>query len=63
MDTWEGRIEKGEEDKNKRGGRGGGGIFFFKQKTACEMQRSDWSSDVCSSDPVTACRTGLPSIT
>src|SRR3546814_6179148 len=24
--------------------------FFFKQKTACEMRISDWSSDVCSSD-------------
>src|SRR5881396_3440049 len=26
-------------------------FFFFKQKTAYEMVRSDWSSDVCSSDP------------
>src|SRR3546814_6818815 len=26
--------------------------FFFKQKTAYEMRISDWSSDVCSSDPV-----------
>src|SRR3546814_8290902 len=26
-------------------------IFFFKQKTAYEMRISDWSSDVCSSDP------------
>src|SRR6056297_4170771 len=25
-------------------------FFFFKQKTAYEMLRSDWSSDVCSSD-------------
>ncbi len=25
-------------------------IFFFKQKTAYEMNPSDWSSDVCSSD-------------
>src|SRR3546814_14938963 len=25
-------------------------LFFFKQKTADEMRRSDWSSDVCSSD-------------
>src|SRR3546814_11449926 len=25
-------------------------IFCFKQKTACEMRISDWSSDVCSSD-------------
>src|SRR3546814_3453566 len=27
-----------------------GCFFFFKQKTACEMRISDWSSDVCSSD-------------
>src|SRR5881396_3899361 len=27
-----------------------GFFFFFKQKTAYEMVRSDWSSDVCSSD-------------
>src|SRR3546814_10325487 len=26
-------------------------FFFFKQKTAYEMSISDWSSDVCSSDP------------
>src|SRR5881396_4101915 len=25
-------------------------VFFFKQKTAYEVVRSDWSSDVCSSD-------------
>src|SRR5881396_4295460 len=25
-------------------------FFFFKQKTAYELVRSDWSSDVCSSD-------------
>src|SRR3546814_12720446 len=25
-------------------------MFFFRQKTACEMRISDWSSDVCSSD-------------
>src|SRR6056297_4111918 len=25
-------------------------FFFFKQKTAYEILRSDWSSDVCSSD-------------
>eukprot|EP01048_Picozoa_sp_COSAG05_P041355 COSAG05_NODE_21713_length_270_cov_0.426901_1_plen_33_part_01 len=25
-------------------------IFFFKQKTAYEMESRDWSSDVCSSD-------------
>src|SRR3546814_5135585 len=29
-------------------------LFFFKQKTAYEMRISDWSSDVCSSDLVTA---------
>src|SRR3546814_18915847 len=26
-------------------------FFVFKQKTAYEMRISDWSSDVCSSDP------------
>src|SRR3546814_6831477 len=26
-------------------------VFFFKQKTADELRISDWSSDVCSSDP------------
>src|SRR3546814_5764422 len=31
-------------------------IFFFKQKTAYEMRISDWSSDVCSSDLITASR-------
>eukprot|EP01044_Picomonas_judraskeda_P047451 COSAG03_NODE_26989_length_256_cov_0.503185_1_plen_34_part_10 len=25
-------------------------IYFFKQKTAYEMESRDWSSDVCSSD-------------
>eukprot|EP01045_Picozoa_sp_COSAG04_P061652 COSAG04_NODE_31778_length_255_cov_0.576923_1_plen_31_part_01 len=25
-------------------------VSFFKQKTAYEILRSDWSSDVCSSD-------------
>src|SRR5216117_2047451 len=25
-------------------------IFFFKQKTAYELRKGDWSSDVCSSD-------------
>src|SRR3546814_6883544 len=25
-------------------------FFLFKQKTACGMRISDWSSDVCSSD-------------
>src|SRR3546814_21189075 len=29
-------------------------FFFFKQKTAYEMRMSDWSSDVCSSDPFNA---------
>src|SRR3546814_9567986 len=33
-------------------------VFFFKQKTAYEMRISDWSSDVCSSDLLTA-YTGL----
>src|SRR3546814_4122224 len=31
-------------------------FFFFKQKTAYEMRISDWSSDVCSSDLLRACR-------
>src|SRR3546814_7289859 len=26
-------------------------MCYFKQKTAYEMRISDWSSDVCSSDP------------
>ena len=25
-------------------------VFFFKQKTAYEIPKRDWSSDVCSSD-------------
>src|SRR3546814_2934669 len=29
-------------------------FFFFKHKTAYEMRISDWSSDVCSSDLLTA---------
>src|SRR3546814_12359987 len=33
-------------------------FFFVKQKTAYEMRISDWSSDVCSSDLLSA---GLPS--
>src|SRR3546814_7511309 len=33
-------------------------FFFFKQKTAYEMRISDWSSDVCSSDLVSAGRGG-----
>src|SRR3546814_13230934 len=28
-------------------------FVFFKQKTACELRISDWSSDVCSSDLAT----------
>src|SRR5216117_1024407 len=36
-------------------------FFFFKQKTAYEIRKGDWSSDVCSSDlflkPV---RKGIP---
>src|SRR3546814_5937297 len=31
--------------------------IVFKQKTACEMRISDWSSDVCSSDLPTRVRT------
>src|SRR3546814_3638978 len=31
-------------------------FFFFKQKTAYEMRISDWSSDVCSSDLISAFR-------
>ena len=27
-------------------------FFFFKQKTAYEIGTGDWSSDVCSSDPL-----------
>src|ERR1043166_7926422 len=29
-------------------------VFFFKQKTAYEIPKRDWSSDVCSSDLYTA---------
>src|SRR5216117_594539 len=29
-------------------------FFFFKQKTAYEIRKGDWSSDVCSSDLVGA---------
>ena len=29
-------------------------FFFFKQKTAYEIYQCDWSSDVCSSDLVSA---------
>ena len=38
---------------------GMGRTVFFKQKTAYEISRSDWSSDVCSSDLRTR---GLPAI-
>src|SRR3546814_2072292 len=31
-------------------------FFFFKQKTSYEVRISDWSSDVCSSDLLTAPR-------
>src|SRR3546814_13360267 len=34
-------------------------FFFFKQKTAYEMRISDWSSDVCSSDPADGARRGV----
>src|SRR3546814_8943635 len=37
-------------------------FFFFKQKTAYDMGISDWSSDVCSSDLVTAERVYLEQI-
>src|SRR3546814_19325503 len=33
-------------------------FFFFKQKTAYDMRISDWSSDVCSSDLLTARKLG-----
>src|SRR3546814_7516234 len=33
-------------------------VFFFKQKTAYEVRISDWSSDVCSSDLLTAVEIG-----
>src|SRR3546814_3162051 len=36
-------------------------FFFFKQKTAYEMRISDWSSDVCSSDPKTLRRVRIQS--
>ena len=42
------------------------GKFFFKQKTAYEILRSDWSSDVCSSDlytpPVKPWKLGVPEV-
>src|SRR3546814_5440263 len=31
-------------------------FVFFKQKTAYDVRISDWSSDVCSSDLIDACR-------
>src|SRR5216117_4307286 len=33
-------------------------FFFFKQKTAYEIRKGDWSSDVCSSDLVGAGEAG-----
>ena len=33
---------------------------FFKQKTAYEIRRSDWSSDVCSSDLIKKGQTTMP---
>src|SRR3546814_6533457 len=33
-------------------------FFFFKQKTAYELRIRDWSSDVCSSDLVSAALPG-----
>src|SRR5213075_1608482 len=39
-------------------------VFFFKQKTAYEITRRDWSSDVCSSDlPQKAARKFLLGLT
>src|SRR6056297_3496172 len=38
-------------------------FFFFKQKTAYEILRSDWSSDVCSSDLVERIDQELPGAT
>src|SRR5881396_1043196 len=35
-------------------------VFFFKQKTAYEVVRSDWSSDVCSSDLSASVRVARP---
>src|SRR3546814_20868464 len=35
-------------------------FFFCKHNTAYEMRISDWSSDVCSSDLVEACRLPKP---
>src|SRR5216117_3411541 len=34
----------------QRMGSGYSYFFFFKQKTAYEIRKGDWSSDVCSSD-------------
>src|SRR3546814_11181064 len=33
-------------------------FFFFKQKTSYELRISDWSSDVCSSDPAASIAVG-----
>src|SRR5216117_4582469 len=40
-------------------------FFFFKQKTAYELRKGDWSSDVCSSDLSARgrlCRAGITRI-
>src|SRR3546814_2340492 len=37
-------------------------VYFVKQKTADEMRISDWSSDVCSSDLLTATVVSLSQI-
>src|ERR1043166_1870851 len=34
-------------------------FFFFKQKTAYEIPKRDWSSDVCSSDLVWSMSSGM----
>eukprot|EP01048_Picozoa_sp_COSAG05_P039398 COSAG05_NODE_19556_length_291_cov_0.375000_1_plen_45_part_01 len=45
-------MERGGRDAGVRAERptSGRARLFFKQKTAYEILRSDWSSDVCSSD-------------
>ena len=46
------RVDRGEMNQSVREEDGGEmlGVFFFKQKTAYELPKRDWSSDVCSSD-------------
>src|SRR5213075_686154 len=41
------RLERADRPQVQRRA---GSFFFFKQKTAYEITRRDWSSDVCSSD-------------